>query len=60
MTEKDPLPQFGANLRGAREERGLSQEALAQARAWIPLKSGGLRVPGATQAFESSPALPAL
>lgn len=30
MTDIDPLPQFGANLRVARERRGLSQEALAQ------------------------------
>lgn len=30
MTENDPLPKFGANLRAAREQRGLSQEALAQ------------------------------
>lgn len=30
MTETDPLPQFGANLRATREQRGLSQEALAQ------------------------------
>lgn len=30
MTENDPLLQFGANLRTAREARGLSQEALAQ------------------------------
>ncbi len=30
MIENDPLPQFGANLRAAREQRGLSQEALAQ------------------------------
>src|SRR5829696_5931640 len=30
MTDPDPLPQFGANLRAAREARGLSQEGLAQ------------------------------
>jgi transcriptional regulator with XRE-family HTH domain len=30
MTDRDPLPQFGANLRAARDQRGLSQEALAQ------------------------------
>lgn len=30
MTDTDPLPQFGANLRAAREQHGLSQEALAQ------------------------------
>lgn len=30
MTDHDPLPQFGANLRAAREQRGLSQETLAQ------------------------------
>jgi transcriptional regulator with XRE-family HTH domain len=30
MTDNDPLPHFGANLRAAREQHGLSQEALAQ------------------------------
>lgn len=30
MTDDDPLPHFGANLRAARERNGLSQEALAQ------------------------------
>jgi len=30
MTDNDPLPHFGANLRAAREQRSLSQEALAQ------------------------------
>ena len=30
MADPDPLPQFGANLRAAREARGLSQEGLAQ------------------------------
>jgi transcriptional regulator with XRE-family HTH domain len=30
MADTDPLPQFGANLRAAREQRGLSQESLAQ------------------------------
>jgi len=30
MTDDDPLPHFGANLRAAREKNGLSQEAFAQ------------------------------
>ncbi len=30
MTDTDPLPHFGANLRAAREKNGLSQEAFAQ------------------------------
>jgi transcriptional regulator with XRE-family HTH domain len=30
MTDADPLPHFGANLRAARERNGLSQEAFAQ------------------------------
>jgi transcriptional regulator with XRE-family HTH domain len=30
MTDTDPLPHFGANLRTAREKNGLSQEAFAQ------------------------------
>ena len=30
MTDADPLPHFGANLRAAREKNGLSQEAFAQ------------------------------
>lgn len=30
MTDRDPLPEFGANLRAVREKAGLSQEALAQ------------------------------
>lgn len=30
MADTDPLLQFAVNLRDAREQRGLSQEALAQ------------------------------
>jgi transcriptional regulator with XRE-family HTH domain len=30
MTNTDPLLQFGANLRAVREQRGFSQETLAQ------------------------------
>lgn len=30
MTDADPLPHFGANLRAVREKNGLSQEAFAQ------------------------------
>jgi transcriptional regulator with XRE-family HTH domain len=50
MTESDPLPQFGANLRAAREERGLSQEALAQRAGMDPAEirrlEGARRDPG--------------
>lgn len=30
MTDDDPLPHFGANLRAAREKHGYSQETFAQ------------------------------
>jgi transcriptional regulator with XRE-family HTH domain len=50
MTDRDPLPQFGANLRTAREQRGLSQEALAQRAGMDPAEirrlEGARRDPG--------------
>ncbi len=50
MTDHDPLLQFGANLRAAREQRGLSQEALAQRAGMDPAEirrlEGARRDPG--------------
>jgi transcriptional regulator with XRE-family HTH domain len=50
MTDRDPLPQFGVNLRAAREQRGLSQEALAQRAGMDPAEirrlEGARRDPG--------------
>lgn len=50
MTDTDPLPQFGANLRAAREQHGLAQEALAQRAGMDPAEirrlEGARRDPG--------------
>ena len=51
MAESHPLSKFGANLRATCEQRGLSQEALAQRLEWIRQRSGDLRVPVVIQAY---------